>query len=190
MKTWWDVRFDKWCSGVTFLSYYSRTTDAQWSLFSSKFKSFGLGQTNWAEILWCILVISSQTIGAILALWVPCSWESVAGFFFYNKHCFLGLKHTAPKYNSQNKIWAVKNLEKSLRTSVFGVLLHCFVLNKPLDVHEKLLVFGWIVISPQGKKILGVTSSMRQRLVMVSLEMHLLKYSQRIKIFSDGAFFP
>ena len=37
-------------------------------LFFQKFESFGLGQTNWAEILGCILVISSQTIGTILAL--------------------------------------------------------------------------------------------------------------------------
>ena len=36
--------------------------------FLKKFESFGLGQTNWAEILGCILVISSQTIGTILAL--------------------------------------------------------------------------------------------------------------------------
>ena len=36
--------------------------------FFQKFKSFGLGQTNWAEILGCILVISNQTIGTILAL--------------------------------------------------------------------------------------------------------------------------
>ena len=36
--------------------------------FFQKFESFGLGQTNWAEILGCILVISCQTIGTILAL--------------------------------------------------------------------------------------------------------------------------
>ena len=87
--------------------------------FFQKFETFGLGQTNWAEILGGILAISSQTIGTILALWVPCSWESVAGSFSYKKRWFLGLKHTTPKY-SQNKILAVKNLEKSLRTSVFG----------------------------------------------------------------------
>ena len=98
------------------------------SFFFQKFKSFGLGQTNWAEILGCILVISSQTIGTILALWVPCSWESVAGSFSYKKCWFLGLKHTTPKY-SQNKILAVKNLEKSLRTSVFGVYDHGFFQN-------------------------------------------------------------
>ena len=91
--------------------------------FFQKFESFGLGQTNWAEILGCILVISSQTIGTILALWVPCSWESVAGSFSYKKCWFLSLKHITPKY-SQNKILAVKNLEKSLRTSVFGASIH------------------------------------------------------------------
>ena len=36
--------------------------------FFQKFESFGLGQTNWAEILGGILGISSQTIGTILAL--------------------------------------------------------------------------------------------------------------------------
>ena len=36
--------------------------------FFQKFESFGLGQTNWAEILGCILVISSQTIGTIESL--------------------------------------------------------------------------------------------------------------------------
>ena len=66
--------------------------------FFQKFKSFGLGQTNWTEILGCILVISSQTIGTILALWVPCSWESVAGSFSYKKCWFLSLKHI---HNSQ-----------------------------------------------------------------------------------------
>ena len=91
--------------------------------FFQKFESFGLGQTNWAEISGCILVISSQTIGIILALWVPCLWESVAGSFSYKKRWFLGLKHTTPKY-SQNKILAINNLEKSLRTSVFGDLNH------------------------------------------------------------------
>ena len=65
--------------------------------FFQKFDIFGLGQTNWAT--------SGQTISTILALW------------------FLGLKHITPKY-SQNKIWAVKNLEESLHTSVFGAYFH------------------------------------------------------------------
>ena len=36
--------------------------------FFQKLETFGLGQTNWAEILGDILAISSQTIGTILAL--------------------------------------------------------------------------------------------------------------------------
>ena len=88
--------------------------------FFQKFETFWHGQTNWAEIVGGILAISSQTVGSILALWVPCSWESVAGSFSYKKRWFLGLKHTTPKY-SQKKILAVKNFEKSLCTSVFGV---------------------------------------------------------------------
>ena len=88
--------------------------------FFQKFEIFGLGQTNWAENLWGIWAISGQTISTILALWVPYPWESVAGPLSYKKLWFLGLKHITPKY-SQNKIWAVQNLENSVRTSVFGV---------------------------------------------------------------------
>ena len=87
--------------------------------FFQKFEIFGLGQTNWAENLWGIWAISGQTISTILALWVPYPWESVAGPLSYKKLWFLGLKHITPKY-SQNKIWAVQNLENSVRTSVFG----------------------------------------------------------------------
>ena len=36
--------------------------------FFQTFETFGLGQTNWAEILWGILAISSQTSGTTLAL--------------------------------------------------------------------------------------------------------------------------
>ena len=100
--TWWNIR----------------TTDTQRELFS-KIWNFGLGQTNWAEIFWGIWNIFGQTISTILALWVPCPWENVAGSFSYKKLWFLGLKHITPKC-SQNKILAVKNLEKSLHTSVIG----------------------------------------------------------------------
>ena len=79
------------------------------------------GQTNWAEILWGIWGISGQTINTILALWVPCPWESVAGSL--SKKNFLGLNHITLKC-SQNKILAVKNLGNSVHTSVFGVSVH------------------------------------------------------------------
>ena len=38
------------------------TTDAQWSLFSLKFRIFGLGQINWADKFWGIRGIFAQTI--------------------------------------------------------------------------------------------------------------------------------
>ena len=90
--------------------------------FFQKFETFGLGQTNWAEILWGIWGISGQTISTILALWVPCPWESVAGSISYKKLWFLYLKHANPK-SSQNKKRAVKNLENSVHTSVFGAFM-------------------------------------------------------------------
>ena len=63
--------------------------------------------------------ICGQTISTILALWVPCPWENIAGSFSYRKLWFLGLKHITPEC-SQNKILAVKNLGNSVHTSVFG----------------------------------------------------------------------
>ena len=111
-------RFFCWMDVVTDYGHPDRA-------FFQKFETFGLGQTNWADILWGIWGISGQTISTILALWVPCSWESVAGSLSYKKLWFLGLKFTTPKY-SQNKIWAVKNLRNNVRTSVFGgVSNHC-----------------------------------------------------------------
>ena len=86
--------------------------------FFQKSETFGLGQTNWAEISWGIWGLSGQTISTILSLWVPCPWERVAGSLSYKKLWFLGLKHVTPK--CYHKILAVKNLEKSLHTSVFG----------------------------------------------------------------------
>ena len=65
--------------------YGARTMDTQRELFFQKFETFGLGQTNWAEILWSIWGISGQTISTILAQWVPCPWERVGGSISYKK---------------------------------------------------------------------------------------------------------
>ena len=94
--------------------------------FFQKLETFGLGQTNWAGILWGIWGISGQTISTILVQWLPCPWKRVAGSLSYKKLWFLGLKHTTPK-SSQNKILAAKNLWNSVRTSVFGALHHRFL---------------------------------------------------------------
>ena len=48
------------------ITYYvctlTRTTDAQWSLFSLRSQTFGLGQTNWVDKFWGIWGISGQSI--------------------------------------------------------------------------------------------------------------------------------
>ena len=97
-------------------------------VFFQKFETFGLGHTNWAEILWGIWDICGQTISTFLALWVPCPWESVAGSLSYKKLWFLGLNHVTPK-RSQNKIWAVKNLGNFL-CSTLKTQPNCIIARK------------------------------------------------------------
>ena len=60
----------------------TRTTDAQWSLFSWKFQTFGLGQTNWADEFWGIWGIFGRTI---LVLWVSCPCFPLFNHYFYKK---------------------------------------------------------------------------------------------------------
>ena len=69
--------------------------------FFQRLETSGLGQTNWAEILWDIWGISGQTKSTILALWVLCPWENVIESISYKQLWFLGLKHITPKC-SQN----------------------------------------------------------------------------------------
>ena len=77
------------------------------SFFFQKSRTFGLGQTFWAEIFWGIWGIFGQTIKTILALWVPCSWENVLGCFSYKKTLVLRPKtyysKITPKYDKGRK---------------------------------------------------------------------------------------
>ena len=61
--------------------------------FPQKLETFGLGQTNRAEILWGICGISGQTTSTILAPSVRCPWENVSGSLSLKKLWILGLKH-------------------------------------------------------------------------------------------------
>ena len=54
----------------------SRTTDAQWRLFSLKSRTFGPGQTNWANKFWGIWSIFGQTISIHFATVSPFSMFS------------------------------------------------------------------------------------------------------------------
>jgi hypothetical protein len=63
--------------------------DAQWSLFSSKYQTFGLGQTNWADKFWGIWGIFGQTIS-------PLSMFSILiNHYFYKK--LMPCPFTGPK---------------------------------------------------------------------------------------------
>ena len=57
----------------------SRTTDAQCSLFSLKYRSFGLGQTNWADKFWGMWGIFGRTISIYFSTVSPLSM-----FFHYS----------------------------------------------------------------------------------------------------------
>jgi hypothetical protein len=63
-------------------SLISRTMDAQWSLFSFKFRTFGLGQTNWADKLG---IFSAKLSAPILVQWGPCPCFSLFNHYFYKK---------------------------------------------------------------------------------------------------------
>ena len=54
-----------------------RTMDAQWSLFSLKSRTFGIGQTNWADTFWGIWGIFGQTISTQFVTVSPLSMFSI-----------------------------------------------------------------------------------------------------------------
>ena len=61
---------------------HTRTTDTQWSLFSSKSQTFGLGQFGQINY-WSLGVFSANLTASILALWVPCPCFSLINHNFY-----------------------------------------------------------------------------------------------------------
>ena len=90
--------------------FFPRTTDAQGSIFSLKFRTFGLGQTNWADTFWGIWSIFGQTISTHFGTVSPLSMFSIIQPLFQQK--------TKPLYPNPNYffgieiwiwIWAAKN---------------------------------------------------------------------------------
>ena len=61
----------------------ARTTNAQWSLFLLKSRTFGLEQTNWADKFWGIWGIFGRTV--FLVQWVPCPCFPLFNHYFYKK---------------------------------------------------------------------------------------------------------
>ena len=62
-----------------------QTTDAQWSIFSLKSKTFGVGQTNWADKFWDICGIFDQTISTHFGIVSPLSIISIIQLLFLQK---------------------------------------------------------------------------------------------------------
>ena len=67
-------------------SVYARTTDAQWSLFSSKSQTFGLGQTIWADKFWGIWGIFGRFISTHFCTVSPLSMFSINQPLFLQKN--------------------------------------------------------------------------------------------------------
>ena len=99
----------------TFIYLYKAwTMDAQWSRFSLKSRSFGLGQTNWADKFWDIWDIFSQTI-----LWIKtkdlnkCPFYDHFWPFFHQLYFYLSQKWGSDGHfevPNGSKSWLVQKL--------------------------------------------------------------------------------
>ena len=79
-----------------------RTTNVQWSLFSLKSRTFGLGQTNWADKFWGVWGIFSQTNSTHFGTVSPLSMFSIIQPLFLQKTKPL---YPQPKYLFGIRIW-------------------------------------------------------------------------------------
>jgi hypothetical protein len=117
-KNWWDG---------------TRTTDTQWSLFPLKSRTFGLGQTNWADKFSGIWGIFSKTISTHFVTVSPLS------MFFIVQPLFI--QKTKPLYPYSTCligiwIWATKNYGFSLRVSVvLGIGRTCQIEDRSALTH-------------------------------------------------------
>ena len=84
----------------------ARTTDAQRSLFSLKYRTFGLGQTNWVDKFWGIWGIFGQTISTHFGIMSPLSMLSIIQPLFLQKTLY---PHPKYLFGIGILIWAAKN---------------------------------------------------------------------------------
>ena len=85
--------------------FWPRTTDAQWSLFSSKSLTFGLGETVWADKFW-----------GIFGRFISIHFGTVSSLSMFSINQPLVLQKTKPLYPNPKYlfgigiwIWAAKN---------------------------------------------------------------------------------
>jgi hypothetical protein len=93
-----------------------RTMDEQWNLFSLKSRTFGLGQTNWANKIWGIF---GRTINTHFGPASPLTMFFIIQPLFLQKtkHLYPHSKHLFG-IGIWIWIWAAKNKGFSLRVSV------------------------------------------------------------------------
>ena len=105
--------------------------------FFQKSRTFGLGQTFWAEIFWSIWGIFGRTISTHFGTVSSLSMFSIIQPLFLQKTKPL---YPTPKYlfGSGIWIWAAKNLRFSLRVSVVRALFHS-------SIFMLFLVYGWLL---------------------------------------------
>ena len=104
IKSSWGGEKNEWVNVFWpwFKFFRSRTMDAQWSLFSLKSRTFGLGQTNWADKFWGIWGIFGQTISTHFGTVSPLSMFSIIQPLFLQKTKPL---YPHPKYLFGIGIW-------------------------------------------------------------------------------------
>ena len=105
---------------ATLCSLTPRTTDTQWSLLSLKSRTFGLGQTNWANKFWVIWGIFSRTISIHFDVVSPLSMFSIIQPLFLQKTKPV-FSHPKCSFGIGSWIWVAKSYGFSLRVSVVRV---------------------------------------------------------------------
>ena len=107
-QIWIDLRW-RILKGILLkfkISLEIRTTDAQWCIFESKSKTFGLGQTIWADKFW--------GIWGIFGWFINTHFGTVSHLPMFSINQLLFLQKTKPSYPNSNYlsgiwIWATKN---------------------------------------------------------------------------------
>jgi hypothetical protein len=87
---------------VVCLCTETQTMDAQWSLFSSKSQTFGLGQTIWADKFWGIWSIFRQFIST--------HFGTVSSWSMFSINQLLFLQKTKPLYPFEFWLQRIRDL--------------------------------------------------------------------------------
>mgnify|MGYP006975557857 CR=1 FL=1 len=119
---------------------HTRTMDAQWSLFSSKSKTYGLGQTISTHKFWDIWGIFGQFISN--------HFGTVSSFFMFSiNQSILFLQKTKPSNDYLGfGIWAAKNYEFSHRVFVDRAWNH--LSSRSFDFLFTLLFLYFRIVAP------------------------------------------